>query len=528
MRSFKASAIVFSRKFHNTLAWLALLALFLFVVSALSHPIMVWTGPQSQHFFPPKMELNSDDIVRADELLRSANLPEISLGKVIPTEHGPMLQVTTNISEPRQYLPLDHNAGLSQKQLSSYDEAQAVWLARYYTGLDSEIKSITFIREFNEQYPWVNRLLPVYKVEFNTDDNRVAYVHTETNALGSINNDWKKGLQTIFQVFHTWSWLDSYPGLRVAIVALLLSSLLTMTLGGLLMLVMIKRKNYRRSSQKYHRKLAWVIFLPFCGLLISAFYHLIQSEYGEQPNGMRLSTPSDLSEINEPYSNEGDISGPIALKSDTTLNNINEATKDWAGKAINSLTLIEHEGQLVYRAGFSAKAQSFKPHQHHGSKKPGLRNQRFDGKAVERGAVFLDANGDKVEGITDKAIVENKALNYLGLDAKTQTNLKLISHFGPDYDFRNKRLPVWQIDINNHQGDRLFIDPATGILVEHLKATHNMERLSFSLLHKWNILVPLLGREGRDIAVITFLILLVFIGVFGLRMKWKLAGAATR
>ncbi|CAM5223992.1 hypothetical protein [Alishewanella longhuensis] len=83
----------------------------------------------------------------------------------------------------------------------------------------------------------------------------------------------------------------------------------------------------------------------------------------------------------------------------------------------------------------------------------------------------------------------------MGLPASAITQQQLISRLAQIYDFRNKRLPVWQLD---YASGRVFVDTLTGQLIEQQHSSSKWERYSFSFIHKWGILQPLLGRDGRD------------------------------
>ena len=95
------------------------------------------------------------------------------------------------------------------------------------------------------------------------------------------------------------------------------------------------------------------------------------------------------------------------------------------------------------------------------------------------------------------------------------------TRFGAGYDFRNKRLPVWRVDYDSANGDMLYIDPASGILVDRAINTERLESLSFSFLHKWNFLTPMIGRVARD-GLIVFILCLALGGtLFGYTMLLK-------
>lgn len=521
----KAQLLKVARQLHISLAWTALVALVLFVLSAITHPLMVWTGPKSSSFFPPSIELDAVSSQQITNRLNTLSLSQIQVAKFVATQDGPLLQITQHKQGERDYYPLS----ASMSKMPNYDSKQAVWLAHYYAGNDAAVKSVTLIDAFSKDYPWVNRLLPVYKVVLDTPDNLTLYVHTETNALASISNDWKDGLKIVFQWLHTWSFLDSAPILRVIIVSILLLSLLTVSLGGGLMLTLIKRKKTTKQvesrklnknlNRNLHRKLAWIALVPFLGLVISGLYHLLQYEYGELPSGMRLNPA-------------------FALPNNLAVQP--EQFQVIEGKALNSLSLIPHNNRLLLRASVANTATN-----------SSNRNARFNGKASESQAIFIELNqaghypneryqneqyqtklGNSAQNqsgqykpqpslLNDAVIAEQKAQQYLGLTSAQNLESKIVTRFGPNYDFRNKRLPVWQITANTPEQDQLFIDPKTGILVEHTKQAQQLERLSFSMLHKWNFLTPFTGRQVRDMLVVVFLLSLLGLGYFGITLKKK-------
>ena len=97
----------------------------------------------------------------------------------------------------------------------------------------------------------------------------------------------------------------------------------------------------------------------------------------------------------------------------------------------------------------------------------------------------------------------------------------LVTRFGPGYDFRNKRLPVWQLDYGEPVNGTLFVDTTTGVLADRVMDAQKIERFSFSFIHKWNFLFPL-GREALNGIVSAFVFaLVVFMAILGLQMDIK-------
>src|SRR5690606_1145143 len=98
-------------------------------------------------------------------------------------------------------------------------------------------------------------------------------------------------------------------------------------------------------------------------------------------------------------------------------------------------------------------------------------------------------------------------------------SVEKITRFGAGYDFRNKRLPVWRVEVDATPWNVLYVDVASGVLVDRSSTGSRLENLSFSFLHKWNFLVMPLGRENRDLLLALVLGLTLLLGLLGLRMK---------
>ena len=220
-----------SFQWHLLFAWVAGLALLAFCISGITHPILSWTGPQSSAFMPPRAVIKAEHVNQIKGILKQHNIEQAIVVKLIPSERGVVLQVTEHNDQARRYFDLN-----SFDELLNYDRQQAEWLARYYAlGGDTSVavKEITFQTEFDSSYPWVNRLLPVYKVSFDNGEDLSTYVYTEINALAGLSNDYKTTMQSIFRNLHTWSWLNQFDNARIIIMALLLISIIAMTITGI-------------------------------------------------------------------------------------------------------------------------------------------------------------------------------------------------------------------------------------------------------------------------------------------------------
>ena len=476
-------------RWHKKIAWTSAIAMFIWGISAITHPLMSWFGPQAERFFPPSMQVDAESQNHLASLIESVpNLADYRLIKLVPGENGPLLQLTQNQHTPRQYYDLK-----SRQQLVGQDRQQAQWLASYYTGLDTaQIESVEFHTVFSDEYPKVNRLLPVYKVTFAGDQSMQAFVYTETGALASLSNPFKRRMQWLFQHLHTLKWLDSLEYGRLILASLFMLCLFGSAVVGFMLILSLRSRVIRDGKRSNHRRLGYILWLPLLAWSASGFYHLWQMSVVESDYGIRLAQPFN------------------GLNSE----NLNtQSLQQLKNRSINSLSLLRGPDlRLYWRASVAQSTNKTRVD----------REQRFSGKPSEYTALYLPASFDgQVENVTDAQLAASMAQRFSGLDASQLSPPEPVRRFGPDYDFRNKRLPVWKVATNDSSATTLFVDTATGILVDRNTRVDRAERWSFSVLHKWSPLTGLTGRKLRDGLMVVTVALLLLISVLGVLLLAK-------
>jgi len=547
----RASLLKSQLSLHQNLLWWGAACVLIWTLSGLTHPLMSWLGPKQANYRSPALSLTVSNELLAPDSLSLAHLKSVahlmvasqkdgvSIAKVVPSQLGPMLQLTYNQQQPREYLPLtalvsespilEKHTIATRAVLPEYDQQQAKWLASYYTGRKTEdIEQIEFMKEFSGAYPWVNRLLPVYKIRFSGDDQLTAFIHTETSQLASLTNNTRLQLQTVFRTLHTFDFLDEQDNLRVTAVFTAMLILVSVAISGLGLVLLLKRRKIKTTERRWHRRLGYVIWLPLLAWSISGGYHLIQSAYVDAPSGLRL---------NETFNFEGFATLPKENSEQSKTSSQNSSLFDQPGlegQSILAVSLLNIDQQLILRLSITDKGDQSEgpagPHAHHQQQV-----KKFKGNPAEKSSLYLDALTLKPTEITDKSRamelaeqfrdtpgLDTHSLDTHSLDTKAEIeSVQMIHRFGPNYDFRNKRLPVWQVSMKDEQGTQLFVDPATFILVDQSRTIDRAERWSFSMLHKWNFLVPLTGRFKRDIVIVITLSLLTIITLLGMTLGIK-------
>jgi len=516
--SLKNSSARWSNSKHRWLALVGGISLLIWGLSGLTHIAMVLFGPQQAQFMPPVAQVALSDARPISQTLEASGIGEAVAVKTVPAANGGALwQVTQEPLAPRRYFsPADGS------EIAYGDRAQALFLARHFLATDRKIVSANLQTEFDADYPWVNRLLPVWKIKFAGDDRLTAYVHTETSSLAAVNNSTKEWLQTTFRILHTWEWVpEGMDWLRVVVIALMVGSLFGLGASGVIMLVTVRRKKLAPGAKGWHRIAGYVLALPLIMFSASGIYHLVQSA---------LIPPSTQLRMGESI-NVARGAWPVE--------------QDWSalanGRNIASVALVEGgDGEQLYRIGLTPKPGTMGGGEHnHGSDEMAdhdhasmmapakhetpktdaeIREARFAGIKPDGPAIYIDAATGEVAPEGDQDIALAIARRFSGAPDDAVAKMELVTRFSHEYDFRNKRLPVWRVDYSEPVNATLFVDTGSGVLVDRVADWEKPERLVFSMIHKWNFLFPI-GRIGLNVTVAAFVIaLLVFMAVLGLRM----------
>ncbi|QHL89651.1 hypothetical protein GVO57_00965 [Sphingomonas changnyeongensis] len=506
----------FAASNHRWLARAGAASLLIWGLSALAHIAMVLGGPQQAVFMPPRAPLDLAGARPVAATLAAAGIDRAAVVRTVAGPSGTLWQVTTAPAAPRRYF--DPRTGA---ELRGHDRAQAIFIARHFLGERRPVADIALQNGFDGDYPWVNRLLPVWRIRFAGDDRLTAYVHTETSSLAAVNNRTKTALQAVFRLLHNWDWVP--PGLsvvRVAVITVLVGGLVVLAVTGMAMLATVRRGKRPPGARGWHRQMAWLLALPLFLFAASGIWHLLTGAIAPPASQMRLAPPVQLAGSRFPVEAEW-----RALT---------------AGRTVDHVSLVEGPGgRALYRLGLArdASAQSGGEHDHGGHARaeatPALprtaaeiRAARFDGVQPTGPALYIDAASGKPWADGDRALARMIAGRFSGAPDSAITGMRLITRFGPDYDFRNKRLPVWRVDYGAPVHATLFIDTATGALADRVADWQKPERLAFSLAHKWNFLFPL-GRTAMNVIVgLVVLLLIAGLAVPGLILDRKARAAA--
>jgi hypothetical protein len=109
---------------------------------------------------------------------------------------------------------------------------------------------------------------------------------------------------------------------------------------------------------------------------------------------------------------------------------------------------------------------------------------------------------------------QSRAQDLAGADETAPVTL--VTRFGGDYGFINKRLPVWRVERTDGP---IFVDVREGLIAgaHHADPVKALEGWSFDNLHKWEFL-NLIGRRNRDYATMAATAIIILTAGFGIAL----------
>ena len=147
-----------------------------------------------------------------------------------------------------------------------------ITLARHYTGERQAAVSLSRVTGFSDEYPAVNRYLPVWRVAFDRPDGLVAFIEPRGLLLAGLTDTWKTRFTGLFGNLHSWKWLGSEPVRDVAM-TLVLASIVVLVLSGLLR---ARHAGARRPLlRRWHRRFGLFVSLAALAWLGTGIFHVL-------------------------------------------------------------------------------------------------------------------------------------------------------------------------------------------------------------------------------------------------------------
>ncbi|MNE25411.1 hypothetical protein D3C80_1187410 [compost metagenome] len=344
----------------------------------------------------------------------------------------------------------------------------------------SKAVSVELLKDFDEEYLAINRLLPVYKVSFDRADGIRLYVDATTDRLGLAMDNNRAIFHSFFRNFHSWEFLDHLGNFRLFTLTLIASIAFVTAILGIYITFITKSnkaKSNQNSSVKYrrlHRQIAIVVSITTLMFTFSGAYHAIvkiepdtRQNYFVKNDFNVTELKFDLDSVAKRYQVKN-IS--IIKMNDTTYLRLSCS----ADKGFNKEACCEKMSVAASKFGLEKKKDA--PVIHYLS----LHSLTELANGDVQYARFMAEKFSKNEDIV---------------------SVTPITEFKGEYGFINKRLPVYKVQYKANDNERWYVEPSTGELAAKINDTNLREGLSFAMLHKFHF-VDDIGKTTRDVLTV--------------------------
>jgi len=487
-------------RWHRTVGLITIIPVIFWCLSGLMHPFLShWFKPTIAHEFMPAQVLDKAQVkLSLQEVLTGNGVADFKNFRLVAFNGHTYYQVKM-IDGSLKYFEATGGEVLKDGELQ-----YAEFMARYLIDdQKSPVTAITLQTDFDQQYKYVNRYLPVWKVSFDRPDAMDVYVETSSSRMGTFNTGSRKAFLWVFDNFHNWSFLGRITNdkLRITIMVLLLGVILASAVTGIVIYGLFWRRfrklnstNEKKGIRKYHRQIGVATAFITLTFTMSGAFH-----------ATRKLEPNLLPQL---------VYDPLIRTQELTTASL-ALDLDW-DRLVNMSVVRKSKHdyfQVFYTATDDDPAQTLYFDAAGGAEwKDGDRKYaQFLGKK------FLSVISHKAN-LTAACCEEMGDVKSTADQDATLLKTERISRFeSREYGFVFKRLPVIRLVYDTPSENALYVETATSRLAASIDVTDRLEGYSFAIFHKY-LLMDWAGKNVRDITMMLSALGLLTVSVLGLLM----------
>jgi hypothetical protein len=506
----KATQNIFSKiyKWHKFIGLITVIPVIFWTLSGFMHPFLShWFKPTiPREFMIPSVIDKSQLKVSLHQVLVNHDIDDFKKLRLVHFNDSTFYQIKQSNDE------LSYYNTFSGKILSEGDKKYAEWMARFFLGDSiSPIHSIEQVKEFSQQYKYINRLLPVWKVTFHRPDAMDVYVETASSRLGTFNPTYRKAFLWIFDNFHNWNFLNaiSSNSIRIIVMITLLSIVLISSLSGIIIYGFLWKKFQKPNAddkvgllRKYHRQVGIAVAFVSFTFAFSGAYHATQKWEPDVLPYLSYEPIIKTSEVSHSF-----LNFPI----------------EW-DRLVN-ISLVKPRNGLFYQAFYLPKMNIQSAMSCHAPSSP-KEEKTFGSKMksepeviyykIENTNIWKNGDVKYAQFIAEFLTEKFKLLNQENpTKARLIETAKLYKFESREYGFAFKRLPVIKLAFETPQKTSVFIETATSRIAAKIENADRLEGYSFAIFHKF-LLMDWAGKNVRDITMMFSAMGLLSISILGL------------
>ncbi len=360
----------------------------------------------------------------------------------------------------------------------------------------SKVTGLKLINAFDEEYKFVNRLLPVYKVNFGRADGIRIYVETTSDRFAYAVDNKRAVFDKIFALFHNWTWMDAIGNAKYFVMAALLILAFVTTLMGIYIFFITKAKkpngNQVINARRNHRWTSVAISLFTLMFTFSGAFHALDK--------LKPDTRYD-------YFTEQNIP---AYDAALNLTQLQQAVK----KPITNISVVQLNDEPYWQVFTKSEWKS------KGAEAARPRKDLMKDKSVPPpNATYVNTKDYSVLADGEKIYACYLANLFSKHSNKDIVATEAITKFEGEYGFVNKRLPVWKISYPTNSNERYYVESSTGKLSVRVNDMDLIEGYSFAMLHKHHFM-DFAGKEVRDFSTMFWAMAQIAVVAVGL-ILWR-------
>ncbi len=485
---------------HRWLGLATCVGILLWGVSGISHPIMTRTQPKPAAYVAPSVKFDLSSGLSLKSVLIQHNIKQfqhISLAKVLGESY---FRVGSQANQPARYFSTK-----TGQELQNGDLEFAKILASHFTGNESsKVTDAKLINNFSDDYHAVNRLLPVWRVEFSSDNHLRAYIDTEQIRLATLVDDRRYWLTKLFQFGHNWSFLDTTPKIQLGVAATVLIFTLISAISGLYLYFTFtnsKQRLAKKVARKWHRRIGLSVSVATLIFASSGLFHLIMS-YQQQAHALVIAPEyTNTNQLNEEVWNQ--ITAKPLAKLDLFSHS---AIPYWyfleASKGGENQMSVAQVASLAREA---EHAEHHKNNEQNNTIMPSVMRADVTSQGTLSQNFILQQSVEM--------LAKQQVTLISGQPITDIVSTEWITKFAKEYGFIFKRIPVIKVQMNDADQTRYYIEPATGVLAAKVRNIDGFEGFIFAYLHKWSF--ENINKDLRDILVSLFAFSNIVVALLG-------------
>ena len=460
---------------HRRLSIIIALPVLLWASSGLMHPVMTNVRPAVATQGYPQVAVEESRIrVSLDSALRRRHIDSIAAVRLVHIDTNWFYQVrpAARGAEPIYLSCANGNI------LPMGDWLYAQWLARYFlegsgpgreetkkvavsvhdccgaatecvlnSVRGSKVSNVSWLKAYNEEYKPINRLLPVYRVDFERADGIRIYVETSQDRFSFAMDKRRAAFDDFFRICHTWGWLDGLGRVKLAIIGCVaFLGFVTAVLG---VCIFFATRRRTKGIRRVHRVVS-IVGVLFTGMwTFSGAYHAFTQVF--QPDDP-VFAPSHFA----------------ASAWNPDWNRLTMAV----GKPIANIGLAMIGDSVYWRVSPAP------------GKTAARKDLMKDGKAAMAPVCYVHPGDYRILPDGDKAYAQALGTRFSGRPPGEAVSVTPVTAFGDEYNFTDKRLPVWRVSYGDGKKERIYVETCSGELAARADNASYAEGYSFSVFHK--------------------------------------------